>query len=122
MPVIPAPAGPSHTLEGTRFTSLATPARGSLDTAVWEVEIDPGTPPTPSHRMTREEVFIVLDGVAHVEIDGARENVRAGGAIVVPTGVDFTLSNAGSTRLRMLCCLPVGGQVSTEDGATFTPP
>jgi len=72
--------------------------------------------------VTREEVFVVLDGEGHVELDGHQQSARAGDAIVVPVGVDFTLVNTGTGPLRMLCCLPVGGQVSTPDGGTFTPP
>ena len=45
MPVLRAPAAPTHDLGGTRFTSLATPSRGSTDTSVWIVEIAPGTRP-----------------------------------------------------------------------------
>ena len=42
MPVLPAPAAPTHDLGGARFTSLATPTSGSTDTGVWLVEIDGG--------------------------------------------------------------------------------
>jgi quercetin dioxygenase-like cupin family protein len=122
MPVITAPASPSHELPGARFTSLATPSLGSMDTAVWKVEIAPSAPAAPSHRLTREEVFVVLDGSARIELDGHHQSAGSGDAIVVPAGVDFTLANGGTDPLRMLCCLPVGGQVSTPDGGTFTPP
>ena len=67
MPVLPAPAAPTHDLGGARFTSLATPTSGSTDTSVWLVEIDAGTPATP-HELTREEVFVVLAGRAAVRI------------------------------------------------------
>ena len=63
MAVIPAPTTPTHELGTTRFTSLATPQRGSTTTSVWQVEIAPGTPSTP-HALTREEVFVVLAGRA----------------------------------------------------------
>jgi mannose-6-phosphate isomerase-like protein (cupin superfamily) len=121
MPVIPAPPSATHDLEGARFTSLATPSRGSRDTAVWHVEITPGAHPVP-HSLTREEVFVVLDGEAAVEIDGESSTARARDAIVVPANVEFRLSNAGTAPLQLLCCLPVGGQARTADGATFTPP
>ena len=39
MPVLTAPAAPTHDLGGTRFTSLATPSRGCTDTAVWQVPV-----------------------------------------------------------------------------------
>lgn len=121
MPVIPGPTTPTHSLEGTYFTSLATPSRGSHDTAVWIVEIAPGTPPTP-HSLTREEVFVVLKGSAATMIDGQAGTADPGDAIVVPTHVPFELANAGATALRLLCCLPVGGQARLDDGTTFTPP
>jgi mannose-6-phosphate isomerase-like protein (cupin superfamily) len=121
MPVIPAPASATHAIDGTRFTSLATPSRGSRDTAVWQVEIQPGTPAVP-HSLTREEVFVVLDGEAAVKIDGVSGTARPRDAIVVPADVEFRLLNAGATPLRLLCCFPVGGQARTGDGATFTPP
>ena len=120
MTVLAAPATPTHDLGGTRFTSLATPSNGSAETSVWTVEIDAGVPATP-HSLTREEVFVVLDGTAAVAVDGVEAVAGVGDAIVVPPGVDFRIANAGDTVLRLLCCLPVGGQAVTADGR-FTPP
>ena len=121
MPVLTAPPAPTHGLGGARFTSLATPSRGATDTAVWKVEILPGTPATP-HALTREEVFVVLEGKASVRIAGNAGQAEAGDAIVVPPGTEFELANAGAGPLRLLCCLPVGGQARLADGSTFTPP
>ena len=120
MTVIPAPAEPTHDLGGTRFTTLAAPSTGTTETSMWRVSIDPGVAPTP-HAVTREEIFLVLDGVADVEIDGTRRSAKPGDAIAIPPGVRFTLSNALDRPLELLCCLPVGGQAVTEAG-TFTPP
>lgn len=120
MAIITAPSAPTHDLGATRFTSLATPSLGSSETAVWIVEIDPGTPATP-HSLTREEVFVVLEGTAEVTLADDTGRAGVGDAFVVPSDVAFEVSNAGESRLRMLCCLPVGGQ-ARADGATFTPP
>jgi mannose-6-phosphate isomerase-like protein (cupin superfamily) len=121
MSIIPAPPAATHDIGGARFTSLATPSRGSAETAVWQVEIDPGTPATP-HSLTREEVFVVLAGTASVRLDGVAASASPGDAIVVPAAVAFELANEGETPLRLLCCLPVGGQARLDDGTTFTPP
>ena len=121
MPVVHAPSGPTHELGGARFTSLATPTRGATETSVWKVEIVPGTPATP-HSLTQEEVFVVLEGRARVRIDGEDGQAAAGDAIVVPAGVPFELANSGETPLRLVCCLPVGGQGRLGDGTQFTPP
>src|SRR5918994_931672 len=94
MAVITAPDRPTHDLGGTRFTSLATPSRGSTETAVWRVVIEPGVVPTP-HRLTREEVFVVLAGRADVTLAGVVGVARAGDAIVVPPDTEFVLSNGG---------------------------
>lgn len=120
MTVIPAPSEPTHDLGGTRFTTLAAPSTGTTETSIWRVSIDPGVEPTP-HAVTREEIFLVLAGVADVEIDGTRRSAKPGDAIAIPAGVRFTLSNALDRPLELLCCLPVGGQAVTEAG-TFTPP
>ena len=121
MPVIPAPAEPTHELGPTRFTSLATPSRGSIASSVWQVEIEPGTPAT-AHSLTAEEVFVVLAGRAAVRLDDDEATAGPGDAITVPPGVRFAIEPAGAETLRMLCCMPVGGQACTDDGAVFTPP
>ena len=121
MAVVPAPNGPTHELGGARFTSLATPSRGSTHTSVWSVEIAPGTPGAPL-RLTHEEVFVVLDGRADVRIGDERSTAGPGDAIVVPPGVPFALAAANDQPVRALCCLPVGGQARLPDGATFVPP
>jgi mannose-6-phosphate isomerase-like protein (cupin superfamily) len=121
MAVLPAPETHTHELGGARFTSLATPSRGSSDTSVWRVEIAAGTPPTP-HRLTREEVFVVLDGRAEVRLGDTVTSAGPGDAIVVPPGVPFSLSPEGDQTLHALCCLPVGGQGQLADGEPFTPP
>ena len=121
MSVLTLTGAATHEREGTRFTSLATPRRGTTETAVWQVEIAPGTPATP-HSLTREEVFVVLAGRARVRIgDAAADPAGPGDAIVVPAGVGLELANAGEEPLRLLCCLPVGGQ-AVVGGTTFTPP
>jgi quercetin dioxygenase-like cupin family protein len=120
MPIIHAPDEATHDIGAARFTSLATPSRGSSETAVWQVEIEAGTPGAP-HSLTREEVFVVLDGLAVVRIGAVRGVAGQGDAIVVPADTEFELSNGGDTPLRLLCCFPVGGQ-ARMDGATFTPP
>ena len=121
MAVIPAPAAPTYELGGARFTSLATPSRGSTDTSVWLVEIAPGTEGAP-HQLTREEVFVVLAGRAEVRLGDTVSQADVGDAIVVPPGVRFALAPIGQEVLRAVCCLPVGGQGQLADGEPVTPP
>ncbi len=121
MPIVRSPSVPTHTHGATRFTSLATPSRGTArDTSVWKVEIAPGTAATP-HRVTREEVFVVLAGGAHVRLGDTHYEVACGDVIVVPADTDFELATTDEA-LSAICCLPVGGQAYLGAGAPFTPP
>jgi uncharacterized RmlC-like cupin family protein len=121
VPVLPAPAAHTHELPGTRFTSLATPSRGTAETCVWIVEIDAGTAATP-HELTREEVFVVLEGTADVRIGELASQAGPGDAIVVPPGVPFALQPAAGSALRAMCVLPAGGRAKLADGSSFAPP
>jgi mannose-6-phosphate isomerase-like protein (cupin superfamily) len=121
MPVIAAPAGHTHELPGTRFTSLVTPSRGSADLCVWQVEVAPGTS-SPAHELTREEVFVVLAGRAAVRLGEERLEAGVGDAIVVPPNTLFALANAADEPFRAVVCLPAGGQARIADGEPFTPP
>ncbi len=121
MPVINAPTEPTHEAGPNKFTSLATPSRGSAETSVWQVMIPPGTPANP-HLMNKEEVFVVQKGRARVLFDGVEAIAETGDAIVLPRGVLFELHNGGTQPLLLLCCMPVGGEATLRDGTTFSPP
>lgn len=121
MPVIQGPAAPTHALHGAKFTSLATPSRGSSATSVWRVELAPGAPATP-HEVTREEIFVVLSGRAAVRLGDERAEAAAGDAVVVPADTRFEIACAGDEPLHALCCLPVGGEARLGDGTAFVPP
>lgn len=121
MPVLSAPPAPTHDIGTARFTALAGPSRGSTETSVWQVEVQPGAGAAP-HRLTREEVFVVLSGRAAVRIDGRPAHAGVGDAIVVPPGVPFELTADGDEPLQAICVLPVGGQAQLDGGEPFTPP
>lgn len=121
MPVLAAPESPTHQVGDTSFTSLATPSRGTSRTSVWLLELPAGARPT-THLITEEEVFVVLEGTAEVELAGRPSTATTGDAIVVPAGVPFALGNAGPDVCRLVCCQPVGGQAQLPDGEPFTPP
>jgi quercetin dioxygenase-like cupin family protein len=120
MPILNAPPEPTHALPHARFTSLATPQRGTRETSVWRVRLESGGEPA-RHSVTREEIFVVLSGTARVLWDDASQEARPGDAIVVPADVPFALDCAGPEPVELLCCLPVGGQARLGD-QLFTPP
>lgn len=121
MTVVRAPDTFTHALPHARFTALATPSRGTRETSVWRVRIEPGAPGAP-HQVTREELFVVLAGRARVRIGGELAEAAAGDSIIVPANTDFAIESAGDQALEALCCLPVGGQARMPNGQPFTPP
>ena len=121
MPFIPPAQAPTFHMHGATFTGLASPSRGSCETAVWVVELCAGAAGA-SHRLTREEVFVALAGSAVAKVGDEVFHVTTGGALVVPPGVDFALSNPHGEPFRAVAVLPVGGQAVVPQGQPFTPP
>jgi quercetin dioxygenase-like cupin family protein len=121
MPILKAPETPTHELPGIRITALASPSRGALDTAIWRLEIAPGTPPAP-HQLTAEELFLVLEGRARVRLGGVDLEAAAGDLISVPPHVDFEITAGGAETMVALCCFPTHGRACVAGVGEFTPP
>jgi quercetin dioxygenase-like cupin family protein len=121
MPFIDRADAPSFELHGACFTGLASPSRGSTENAVWMVTLPPGMPGVP-HRLTREEVFVAVEGAARAQLDGQVHELRAGCALVVPAGAELSLANPYDAPFRTIAVLPVGGQAMVGDAPPFTPP
>jgi quercetin dioxygenase-like cupin family protein len=120
VPLIERDAQPCHELPGCRFHTLASPSLGSEETSVWRVHLDPDTPGLP-HRVTREEIFVVVSGSATASLDGTAHRLSAGSTLVLPAGVELSLET-GAEELEAIVCLPVGGQGVVGHGEPFTPP
>lgn len=121
MPTFTPGQFPKHHLEGTEFTTLATPSHGNADVRVWQVEIQPGTPAVP-HSLTRTEVFVVQDGQAAVTLAGKETAVQAGDVLVVPAETPFQIFAHGPTPFRAIVCFPIDGQAVLPGKEPFTPP
>jgi mannose-6-phosphate isomerase-like protein (cupin superfamily) len=119
-PLIAAATAPTFTLPGVEFTGLAAPSRGATESAVWIVRIAPGTPGLP-HQLTREEVFVVLEGRARATVDGTDYDLAAGDGFIVPPHTSFALANPYAEAFRAVAVLPVGG-AGVVNGDTFVPP
>jgi quercetin dioxygenase-like cupin family protein len=121
MPRIPAATAVTFDLPGIQFIGLAAPSRGAYETAVWTVTIAPNTPGAP-HRLTREEVFVVLDGRARATLGDVECELEPGDAFVVPPDTEFALANPHDAPFRAVAALPVGGQGVVGNEPPFTPP
>ncbi|HEY0060646.1 MAG TPA: cupin domain-containing protein [Telluria sp.] len=121
MPFIAHTDAPAFKLHGASFTGLASPARGATETAVWIVALAPGTPGTP-HQLTREEIFVGLEGQATATVGEAEHEITPGSALIVPAHTTFTITNRTAHPFRAVAVLPVGGQAQLAGQAPFTPP
>jgi len=120
VPIIERNAQRHHELHGARFHTLASPSLGAEETSVWRVHLAADTPGLP-HRVTREEIFVVVCGSATASLDGTAHPLSAGSTLVLPAGVELSLET-GAEALEAIVCLPVGGQGVVGDGEPFTPP
>jgi quercetin dioxygenase-like cupin family protein len=119
MPVVTPSEAPTFDAGAATITVLASPSRGSTDTAAWRIQFAPGQP-SPSHSLSREEIFVVVEGTLTARFADREETADAGGALIVPAGEEFTFMARGGPA-DAVCIMAVGGQ-ATADGATFTPP
>jgi mannose-6-phosphate isomerase-like protein (cupin superfamily) len=88
-------------------TGLAAPSRGATDTAAWRIRFSDGHA-SPPHSLDREEVFVVLSGAVTARYADHSETAHAGGALIVPAGVEFSVGADGGPA-EAVCTLPVGG-------------
>jgi quercetin dioxygenase-like cupin family protein len=122
MPIVKSSLAPLFEMPNLSVRGLAAPSRGSEQTCVWQLTPPPGTPGT-RHSVDREEIFVVLDGQAHVEVDGAAAaTLTAGDTLIVPPDRAFSLSNPGLQPFTAVAVLPVGGRATLPGGAPFSPP
>ena len=107
MPVIHPEQAPTFDADGATITGLAAPSRGATDTAAWRVRFSGGHA-SPPHSLDREEVFVVLSGAVTARYADHSETAHAGGALIVPAGVEFSVG-ADAGPAEAICTLPVGG-------------
>lgn len=121
MPFIDHADAPRFDLHGASFTGLAAPSRGATENAVWLVTLPPRSEGVP-HRLTREEIFVVLEGAATATLEGREHALTPGSALVVPAHAELTIANPHDLPFRSVAVLPVGGQALVGDNPPFTPP
>ena len=99
MPVIHPEQAPTFDAGGATITGLAAPSRGATDTAAWRVRFSDGHA-SPPHSLDREEVFVVLSGAVTARYADHSETAHAGGALIVPAGVEFSVGGPAARRKR----------------------
>jgi len=121
MPVIREDDAVRHQLHGAVFHSFAAPASGSRELCAWRLEVAPGTPGA-AHRLTKEEVFLMLSGTLDVTLDGETSTLTPGEVVLVPAGAEVRVDNTGAGPAAMWVTTSVGLQATMADGSTIAPP
>lgn len=105
---------------GFVFRPLAVPSRGSAELAVWTLEVVPGAR-SERHTVSREEVFVLQQGAAHIAVGDEVHELVPGDAVIVPPDTPIQLSNPGAAIARLTVCTSKGvlGKVG---GKTIEPP
>jgi quercetin dioxygenase-like cupin family protein len=121
MPVLRAQEAVQHQLHGATFNSYVCPSSGSTELCAWRLDVAAGTTGVP-HRVSREEVLLVLAGTLTATIDGAGTEVPAGGVVHVPAGATFGLDNNSDAPAAAWVTTSVGLRATLADGTTISPP
>lgn len=121
MPFISAATAPTFERHGATFTGLASPSRGSRENAAWLLTLADSGPGVP-HTLSREEIFVCIEGRAEAQVGLETHELTAGSALVVPPNVEFSIRNRHPAPFRAVAVLPVGGQASVGSAPAFTPP
>lgn len=121
MPVVRKAEAVRHELHGSTFHSYAAPARGSAELCAWRLEVAAGTRGVP-HRVSREEVFLVLGGELRATVDGQPSSLAAGDVLVVGAGSELSVGNAGGRPASVWVTTSVGLEATMADGTTISPP
>jgi mannose-6-phosphate isomerase-like protein (cupin superfamily) len=91
------------TLGGARGQSLA------------EASLPAGGATRRHYHARTEEIYFVLAGSGEMEVDGDRQAVEVGDAILIPPGARHEIRASADDELRFLCCCAP----PYSDGDTF---
>jgi len=121
MPFTTADDAVVHELHGVRFVSYAASALGSTELCAWRGEVPAGAA-GPAHRISREEVFLVLSGTLELTIDGEARVLRPGDAAVAPPGSSLGVANPTEEPAAMWVTTSIGLEATLADGSRISPP
>lgn len=120
MPVFKASDHPHFELGGNTITSLAAPARGATENAMFRTELPPGGT-LPRHRHDHEDLFTVTAGAGSIVIGDEEHQLELGDVVLVPIG-EWHQVRAGEGGIGVLVVMVGGTKMFLEDGSGRVPP
>jgi len=121
VPIERAADHPTFELGGNAITSLAAPARGSDETALFRIDLPAGGS-LPAHHHDHFDVFTVTAGSATMHIGEDKGPVVAGDAVVVPPETVHWLSAGPEGATIVVTMLAHTKLVRADDGSVIVPP
>jgi mannose-6-phosphate isomerase-like protein (cupin superfamily) len=99
-----ADAEPFTTADGSTIRVLLdADAGGARNQSLAEALLAPGQTTERHYHAETEELYVLLDGSAEMEVDGERRDVGPGDAVLIPPGAWHEI-RAGAQEVRFLCC------------------
>lgn len=94
---------PFSTKDGSTIRSILDRANAPVaNQSLAEASVPAGGATQRHYHRQSEEFYFILEGTGRMEIDGQRQEVGPGDAILIPPGAWHTIS--ARTALRFLCC------------------
>lgn len=122
MPLMNNTNSPSYDdIPGVRFAPIASPSRGTTESAMWRATVAPHTEGL-LHHMTCEEILLAVRGTGLVRIGESTHILNPGDAFAVPAFTDFRLEAKGDAPFEAVVVLPVGGRGVIAGQPSFVPP
>jgi quercetin dioxygenase-like cupin family protein len=121
MPIERAADHPTFELGGNAITSLAAPARGSDESALFRIDL-PAAGALPAHHHDHFDVFTVTAGSATMHIGDDSSEVVAGDAVVVPPETVHWLTAGADGASIVVTMLANTKLIREDDGSIVVPP
>ena len=95
---------PVTTADGSTIRVLLdAESGGAANQSLAEAWLDPGQATERLYHARTEELYVLREGSAEMEVDGDRRAVGPGDAILMPPGAWHQI-RAGGEAVRFLCC------------------
>ena len=94
---------PFTTKDGSTIRSILDRTNAPVEKqSLAEASMSPGQATDRHYHKNSEELYFLLEGTAHMEVDGESREVGPGDAILIPAGAWHQIT--AKTDLRFLCC------------------
>lgn len=103
------------TLDGSEIREWAGPvSMPACNQSLAEATIPVGGATTAHYHRKTEELYLVVEGLGRLVIDGQERDVGNGDCALIPPGSTHKLFNTGGVPLRVLCaCAPAYSDADT---------